>query len=50
MEFAIILLLLLLNGIFAMYVIALVSSSKSSLETLMGKGKKNSKGVLKKLE
>ena len=34
MEFLIILLLLVLNGIFAMYEIALVSSSKARLETL----------------
>ena len=34
MEFIIILFLLILNGIFAMYEIALVSSSKARLETL----------------
>ena len=50
MEFAIILLLLVLNGIFAMYEIALVSSSKARLETLAGKGNKSAKGVLKQLE
>ena len=50
MEFAIILLLLLLNGIFAMYEIALVSSSKARLETMLGKGNKKAKGVLKQLE
>ena len=47
MEFIIILLLLILNGIFAMYEIALVSSSKARLETLVGKGNKRAKGVLK---
>lgn len=50
MEFAIILLLLVLNGIFAMYEIALVSSSKARLETLVSKGNKSAKGVLKQLE
>ena len=50
MEFIIILLLLVLNGIFAMYEIALVSSSKARLETLVGKGNKRAKGVLKQLE
>lgn len=50
MEFIIILLLLILNGIFAMYEIALVSSSKARLETLVGKGNKKAKGVLKQLE
>ena len=50
MEFIIILLLLVLNGIFAMYEIALVSSSKARLETLAGKGNKRAKGVLKQLE
>ena len=50
MEFLIILLLLILNGIFAMYEIALVSSSKARLETLAGKGNKRAKGVLKQLE
>ena len=39
MEFIIILFLLVLNGVFAMYEIALVSSSKARLETLAGKGK-----------
>ena len=42
--------LLILNGIFAMYEIALVSSSKARLETLVGKGNKRAKGVLKQLE
>ena len=50
MEFIIILLLLILNGIFAMYEIALVSSSKARLETLVGKENKRAKGVLKQLE
>ena len=47
MEFLIILLLLVLNGIFAMYEIALVSSSKARLETLAGKGNKSARGVPK---
>ena len=50
MEFVIILFLLVLNGIFAMYEIALVSSSKARLETLLSKGNKSAKGVLKQLE
>ena len=50
MEFFIILLLLVMNGIFAMYEIALVSSSKARLETLASKGNKRAKGVLKQLE
>ena len=50
MEFLIILFLLILNGIFAMYEIALVSSSKARLETLAGKGNKSARGVLKQLE
>jgi len=50
MEFIIILILLVLNGVFAMYEIALVSSSKARLETLAGKGSKSAKGVLKQLE
>lgn len=50
MEFIIILLLLVLNGIFAMYEIALVSSSKARLETLASKGVKSARGVLKQLE
>lgn len=49
MEFIIIILLLVLNGIFAMYEIALVSSSKARLETLSNKGNKRAKGVLKQL-
>ena len=44
MEFIIILFLLILNGIFAMYEIALVSSSKARLETLVSKGNKSAKG------
>lgn len=35
---------------FCMYEIALVSSSKARLETLVGKGNKRAKGVLKQLE
>lgn len=50
MEFFIILLLLVLNGIFAMYEMALVSSSKTRLETLVSKGNKRAKRVLKQLE
>lgn len=50
MEFIIILLLLVLNGVFAMYEIALVSSSKARLETLAGKGNKSARSVLKQLE
>jgi len=50
MEFFIILLLLVLNGVFAMYEIALVSSSKARLETFAGKGSKSAKGVLKQLK
>ena len=50
MEFIIILLLLVVNGVFAMYEIALVSSSKARLETLAGKGNKSARGVLKQLE
>ena len=37
MEFVIILLLLVLNGVFAMYEIALVSSNKARLETFASK-------------
>ncbi len=50
MEFLIILFLLLLNGIFAMYEIALVSSSKIRLETLSEKGSKKAKRVIKQRE
>ena len=47
MEFLIILFLLLLNGVFAMYEIALVSSSKIRLETLAEKGSKKARRVIK---
>jgi len=50
MEFAIILLLLVLNGIFSMYEIALISSSKARLETLVSKGNQSAKNVLKQLQ
>lgn len=50
MEFPIIIILLLLNGIFALYEIALVSSNKARLETLSEKGNKSAKLVLKQLE
>ncbi len=50
MEFAIILLLLVLNGIFSMYEIALISSSKARLETLASKGNLSAKSVLKQLQ
>lgn len=50
MEFVIILFLLLLNGVFALYEIALVSSSKARLETLASKGYHSARGVLKQLE
>lgn len=50
MEIAIILLLLLLNGIFAMYEIALVSSSKARLETMVQNGSKRAETVLQLLE
>jgi len=50
MEFAIILLLLVLNGVFAMYEIALVSSSKARLKTLASKGNPSARSVLKQLE
>lgn len=50
MEFLIILLLLILNGIFAMYEMALVSASKTRLEALAGKGNKRAKTVLKQRE
>ncbi len=50
MEFIIIILLLVLNGVFAMYEIALVSSSKARLETLAGKGSKSAREVLRQLE
>lgn len=50
MEIFIILLLLLLNGIFALYEMALVSSAKVRLETFAAKGNKAAKAVLKQLE
>ncbi len=50
MEFIIILILLVLNGVFAMYEIALVSSSKARLETLAGKGSKSAREVLRQLD
>ncbi|MBB4042908.1 hemolysin family protein [Bacteroides reticulotermitis] len=50
MEFLIIILLLLVNGVFAMYEIALVSSSKARLETAAGKGNKSARNVLRQLE
>ena len=46
MEFLIILFLLILNGLFAMYEMALVSSSKTRLETLASKGSKRAQSVL----
>jgi putative hemolysin len=46
MEILVIAFLLLLNGIFAMYEIALVSSSKARLETLSQKGNKRAKTIL----
>lgn len=50
MEVVIILALLLLNGVFAMYEIALVSSSKARLETMVRNGSKKAKRVLGLLE
>lgn len=50
MEFIIIITLLLLNGVFAMYEMALVSSSKTRLETMAGRGSKSAKAVLRQLE
>lgn len=50
MEIVIILLLLVLNGIFAMYEIALVSSSKARLEALMRNGSKKARYVLNLLQ
>ena len=49
MEILVISLLLLLNGFFAMYEIALVSSSKARLETLSAKGNHRADSVLKLL-
>ena len=45
MEFLILILLLLMNGLFAMYEIALVSSSRSRLENMQAKGNKAAKLV-----
>ncbi|MHC1777901.1 MAG: hemolysin family protein [Lentimicrobium sp.] len=50
MEILIISLLLMLNGLFAMYEIALVSSSKARLETLSQKGDKRAKTILRLLQ
>lgn len=50
MEIIIIILLLVMNGIFAMYEIALVSSGKARLETMAGRGNRTAKKVLKQLE
>ncbi len=50
MEIVIILLLLVLNGVFAMYEIALVSSSKARLETLVQNGSSKARHVLKLLQ
>jgi putative hemolysin len=49
MEIVVISLLLLLNGFFAMYEIALVSASKPRLETLSAKGNKKADSVLRLL-
>ncbi|MBQ7823373.1 MAG: HlyC/CorC family transporter [Bacteroidaceae bacterium] len=50
MEIFIILVLLLLNGVFAMYEIALVSSSEARLETLASSGSRRAREVLKQKE
>ena len=50
MEILIILALLLVNGVFAMYEIALVSSSKARLETMVRNGSKKAGRVLGLLE
>lgn len=50
MEILVIAFLLLLNGLFAMYEIALVSSSKARLETLSQKGNKRAKTILNLLQ
>lgn len=50
MELLIIVILLLLNGVFAMYEIALVSSNKMRLTALAERGNKSAKGVLQQLE
>lgn len=49
MEFLVIIVLLLVNGVFAMYEIALVSSSKARLETAASRGNKSARNVLKQL-
>ena len=50
MEILIILILLLLNGIFAMYEIALVSSSEATLETKAAAGSRKAREVLRQKE
>lgn len=50
MEILVIALLLLLNGLFAMYEIALVSSSRARLETLSQKGDKRARTILNLLQ
>lgn len=51
MDFLIILFLLILNRVFAMYEIALVSSNKATrLETFVSKGNKKAKSVLRQLD
>ncbi len=50
MEFLIILLLLILNGLLAMYEMALVSSSKIRLATIEQQGKGSARRVLRQLE
>ena len=50
MEILIILALLVVNGVFAMYEIALVSSSKARLETMVRNGSKKAGRVLELLE
>ncbi len=50
MEILIILALLLVNGVFAMYEIALVSSNKARLETMVRNGSKKAGRVLELLE
>lgn len=49
MDILIIAVLLLVNGLFAMYEIALVSSSKARLETMSAAGDKNARNVLKQI-
>lgn len=49
MEIFILFFLLIINGLFSMYEIALVTSSKARLETLAHKGNKNAKAVLDQL-